>query len=186
MMLFDPVENDAVADHGKSVVQQGLDIAADGRRLKDFKSLLGEIFPGSNVHFYSGGNWSLHELVSFLFTVTGPADLFFSTWALREEPVRSLLLLKDAGIATSISCLLDSRSTQRDNNSVLLAQSNFNKVGFTRCHAKVTVLRNDMWGIAINGSQNYTKNPRIECGVISCDKSIADFHVNWMRNELHD
>ena len=53
-----------------------------------------------------------------------------------------------------------------------------------KCHAKVTVLENDNWGISIVGSANYTRNPRIEAGVLFTLKDVAAFERNWIEKEL--
>ncbi len=176
-----PVKQDL--DMSSNVYQEkNISAIIDARRLKDFKLMLAEIVPGCNVHFYSGGNWSLHELVAYLLTITGCADLYFSTWAIREEPIRAMINWKQSGFVRSIHALLDKRSEHRDAAAIELCRSNFDSVLFDPCHAKVTVIKNDKWAITINGSQNYTKNPRKESGVISCDKTVADFHIKWMQN----
>jgi hypothetical protein len=47
-----------------------------------------------------------------------------------------------------------------------------------KCHAKVTVVENDNWGISIVGSANYTRNPRIEAGVLFTCRNVAAFERN--------
>lgn len=54
-------------------------------------------------------------------------------------------------------------------------------------HAKVTLLCNYATEnyIVIEGSANYTSNPRIEQYVISNDKETYDFHKSWMDEILN-
>ena len=61
-----------------------------------------------------------------------------------------------------------------------------NDIKAAKCHAKVTVIQNETWGISIVSSANYTRNPRIEAGVICNSKEIAEFHKNWIVNELNN
>jgi hypothetical protein len=42
------------------------------------------------------------------------------------------------------------------------------------------VIENDEWSITINGSANYTNNPRIEAGCIIPLKASAEFHRKWI------
>jgi len=169
---------------GSSIATTSGSSIIDARKLSEFKVLLGKLSAGMNIHFSTTGNWSLHDLVAYLLTLTGKADIYFSTWSIREEPVWSMIHWKQSEAVGSIQCLLDHRAPQRDHQTVMLCQDNFDRVAFAKCHAKVTVLVGEKMTIAINGSQNYTRNPRIECGVISTDESVCNFHLTWLKYEI--
>lgn len=148
------------------------------------QDLLDSIFPGlpatKDIHFVTKGDWSTHDLVFHLLKFTGPSQLYFTTYSLREYPVRLILNALDAGMLTSVKCILDSKVKSRLPDVFHLAAHNFADVKLTECHAKITVIKNLEHSITIMGSANWTNNPRIEAGFVSMDKSLADFHIDWM------
>lgn len=148
------------------------------------QDLLDVLFPGlpvsKDIHFISKGDWSTHDLVFHLMKFTGPSELYFTSYSLREYPVRLLLNALDAGMLTSVKCILDSKVKSRLPDVFHLAAHNFAEVKLTECHAKVTVIKNAEHSITIMGSANWTNNPRIEAGFVSMDKALADFHIDWM------
>lgn len=148
------------------------------------QDLLDTLFPGlpvsKDIHFISKGDWSTHDLVFHLMKFTSPSELYFTSYSLREYPVRLLLNALDAGMLTKVKCILDSKVKSRLPDVFHLAAHNFAEVKLTECHAKVTVIKNAEHSITIMGSANWTNNPRIEAGFVSMDKALADFHIDWM------
>jgi hypothetical protein len=145
------------------------------------KRLLECIDKNLHTHYVSDGDWSMHDLIMELLKKYKPAELFITTYALREFSVRQLIMAMDRKELLSVHMLLDYRAQVRTPAVFQLAQMNFNKIYLTSIHAKVTVLRSAACSIAIVGSANWTQNPRVECGVISCDDHVADFHINWIQ-----
>jgi hypothetical protein len=153
--------------------------------LKYFKSQLADIEPNKHYHFNTGGQWSMHELLEYLLNITGPADIFISTWAISEDPVRALMEMKNVGYIRNIKCIFDYKIKEQKSKAFLLAEQNFDKVKLDKCHAKVTVITNASWGITIPGSANYTRNPRIERGIVCTDPEAAEFDLTWMNAILN-
>lgn len=146
------------------------------------KLLLQEIKPGCSVHYVSRGDWSMHDLVMQLLKKYQPAELFISTYALRETPVRQLVMALERKEISSIKMLLDYRAKVRTPQVYELAQMNMNQIYLTSVHAKVCVIKSAAGSIAIVGSANWTTNPKIECGVVTMNDQVAEFHINWMEN----
>jgi hypothetical protein len=140
----------------------------------------------TSYHFASGGVWSTHELLFHLLSFTGPAKVFIATWSITEEPSRMLVHGLNSGLITELNGIFDIRVKQRAPETYAFAKHNFCNARLTVCHAKVTVIKNDLFNISIVGSSNYTNNPRIEAGVISTHKITADFHENWIMAELRN
>jgi hypothetical protein len=63
-------------------------------------------------------------------------------------------------------------------------QYNIADIRLTTCHAKIVVLQNQQWSVAIVGSANFTNNPRIEAGIVSTERAVGDFHRDWMLAEI--
>ncbi len=144
------------------------------------KRLLDQVKEGSTVHFVSDGDWSMHDLVTELLHIYSPADVFITTYAIREFAARQLLNAIDRKQILSVTLLLDARAKTRTPEVYQLANNNFNRIRLTEIHAKVTVIRSAKGSVTIVGSANFTSNPRIEAGVICVNDDVANFHINWI------
>ena len=129
---------------------------------------------GDTIHFISDGVWSMHHLTEFLLQITGPANIHFATWSISEFSARKLCQWLSTGEIIQLKGVLDFRSKNRHIEAFHLAKQNFTELKLANCHAKLTVIHNDRWRIVINGSPNWTENPRLESGTISIDDNTAD------------
>jgi hypothetical protein len=155
-----------------------------GKATQAVQDVIGPVSMGESIHFVSMGEWSSHNLLLYLLDQTGPANVYISTWSVSENAVRQLIDAIYNKQIQKLYCVFDWRVKLRRPEVFSLVQYNISDIRLTTCHAKVTVIQNDTWHIAIVGSANYTNNPRIEAGVIACDKEIAEFHKYWMLAEL--
>lgn len=147
-------------------------------------ALVSAIQPHKTVHYVSDGDWSTHDLVGLLLKRCMPADLFITTYALREFPVRQLILALERNEILSVNMLLDYRARVRTPEVYQLASFNLTKIHLTSIHAKVCVLRGPDVCFTVMGSANWTQNPRIEAGMVSMDKSLAEFHIDWITKAM--
>jgi hypothetical protein len=165
--------------------------STDGRNFQisgSAKEVLSQIIPmmseGNTIHFMSNGIFSMHELLEHLLTMTGPAELYITTWAMTENPVRAIKHMIDQGLITKLNCLFDFKIRKNSPKAFQLASNLVAKLHLAHCHAKATVLLNEKHGVTIIGSANYTRNPRIEAGTICFDRDIALFHADWIMQEM--
>lgn len=132
------------------------------------------------IHFVCPGQWAMHELLLHLLEMTGPAAVYFTTWSLKEYPVRLLIDAMERGKILELHAVLDARVKVRNPEVFHLANQQFSRIRLYDCHAKVVVIENQCWSIAIVGSSNMTNNPRIEAGTLCTVPAIAQFHKNWI------
>lgn len=149
--------------HGVSKVKE---VEYINSAVADLGPIFGELQMGTLVNFSTDGQWSLHKLLQYLLAVTGPAHVCIATWSLTEEPVRALLKLHSKGLLLSMQGLFDHRIVAKSPEAFFLARSFFDRIGFGKSHAKLITIRNDSWSIAVVGSSNFTRNPRLEAGVL--------------------
>jgi hypothetical protein len=142
----------------------------------DLGPIFGQLRMDTVVDFYTDGRWSLHQLVRHLLTVTGPADVYLATWTITEDPVRSLVQLKQAGQIRALYGLFNHKVRERAPGAFHLAREQFTAVGEGKVHAKVTVIMNEQWALRVVGSANYSRNPRLEAGDIVLNRQSAEFH----------
>jgi len=150
------------------------------------KLLVEAIKTSEHVHFISDGDWSMHDLVMQLLTIYKPAQLYITTYAIREFPIRQLILAQERGEITNVKMLLDYRAKVRTPEVFHLASMNINSIFLTSIHAKVTVIKSDVGCVTIVASANWTQNPRIEAGLVSTNKDVAEFHINWIEKVMTD
>lgn len=140
----------------------------------------GTLKPNKNYHFMSNGDWSMYHLVNHFLKQTGAAHLYLATWSISEFSARQLTDWLNKGRILSITALVDYRSKNRHASAFYLAKQNFSQIKIAYCHAKVSIIETDDFKISINGSANWTENPRIESGVVSTDKATAQAHKKWI------
>lgn len=139
------------------------------------------------VHFYTDGEWSMHHLLTSLLMISGPAELFISTYALSETSCRTLAQLKlEDRMVTRINCVIDNRVDTRSAGSLQLLRGIADRLTLRACHAKATVIIGCNATITVVGSANYTENKRMEIGLIDCTEAVADFHRNWITKLLDE
>jgi hypothetical protein len=148
------------------------------------QEVFGSISQDRILPFVSLGDWSTHDLLFFLLEQTGPARVYFTTWAISEYAIRQLYNLIGQGMILELKGIFDYRNGIRKPAELQFLEKISTEIKPAKCHAKVTVLENENWGISIVGSANFTRNPRIEAGVIFTMKEVAAFERNWIEKEL--
>lgn len=157
-----------------------------GKANAKLNQVIGPVNPNESIHFASLGDWSTHDLLFYLLQISGPASVFFTTWAISEYAIRQLYNFIQEGLILELHGIFDYRNGVRKPAELQFLQQITTNIKPAKCHAKVTVIINDAWGICIVGSANYTRNPRIEAGVICSEKSVAEFHRDWIIKELNE
>jgi len=189
MTLFssnDLVIKDPVKPQRGSVKTVGPSLMKIGRSRQKLEEVFGVINQDSSIHYASFGDWSTHDLLFYLIQQTGPAKVYFTTWAISEFAIRQLYLFIEQGLILELKGIFDYRNGIRKPAELQFLQKITTDIKPAKCHAKVTVIENDRWGICVVGSANYTRNPRIEAGVLCSDRRVAMFHRDWILNELND
>ena len=149
------------------------------------KLLLDQLQPGKVTFYLSDGDWSMHDLVMQLIKRFQPAELYITTYALREFSVRQLILAIDRKEITAVNMLLDYRAPIRTPAVHTMAAMNF-KIFLLSVHAKVTVIRSPAGCVTITGSANWTTNPKLESGVISLDPELAAWYIENIKKVMAD
>ena len=167
-----------------SIPFAGSNLLTIGKANEKLHQVFGKVIDGQSVHYASLGDWSTHDLLFFLLEQTGPARVYFTTWAISEYAIRQLYQFIEHGLILELKGIFDYRNGIRKPAELQFLQKITTDIKAAKCHAKVTVIENGHWGISVVGSANYTRNPRIEAGVLCCDKTVAAFHRDWILKEL--
>lgn len=146
---------------------------------------LGRVEQGSTKHFYSDGAFNLIQLVTYLLKQTGPAHVLLTSYSIAEESVRVLHRKVESGEILDIRFLVDNRVKSMSPKPFdVLARSFPGRYRCRAIHAKVALVYNDKWKITVIGSQNATRNPKLERGIIHTDENIFQFDLKMLEYEF--
>jgi hypothetical protein len=156
-----------------------------GRSMAQLQSAIGDLDHNLVIQFCTGGRWSMHQLLNYMLLKTGPAKIWMTTWTITEQPMRALLQMINDGLITELNAILDYRIERRKPEAFQLATNLITRIKLTKCHAKVLVVQNDTWNIAVITTANFSNNPRIEAGAIFTDMASAEFHKKWIDDVIN-
>jgi hypothetical protein len=143
---------------------------------KFFKKYLSNVRADHTYHFWTGGQWNMHDLLIYLLSITGKANLYVTTYAISEDSVRRLIYLKEQNLLGEIQCVFDFTAKEQKNSAYTLCKQHFN-VTLTRMHAKVCIVQNEKWSMIVTGSANWTRNPKAERQLMCTSREVVDEDV---------
>lgn len=175
MLLFDTRTDDKAAD--VCAVNGSNAELINAASYKYFKQYFNTLEPQRHYHFWTGGQWSMHDLLAFLLTLTGPADCWVSTYAISEDAIRRMVHFKSLGLLTDVHFLFDFSAKEQKTSALMMARENFN-VALTSMHAKTLLLMNDKINLVVSGSANWTRNPKAERQMLCTCRNIVELDKN--------
>ena len=147
--------------------------------------------PGQAYHLISNGKYDFWTWIPVLLEEIGYADEFYgSTWTMNRQNCQELLRLFDQARIRKIGFLTGLYFKRRETAVYALLMTGLTerrqRYVCLENHAKVTLLANHKTGdyLTVEGSANYTANPRIEQYCITNDRTVYDFHKAWMEEIL--
>lgn len=146
--------------------------------------------PGESFHIVSNGRFDYWLFVPVTIALLGrPLEAFYgSTWTMNRANVLQLFALLDAGKIRAASILTGTYFKRRETavaNTLIegLSTRGGRYVAFQN-HAKVMLLASPPDFITIEGSANFTANPRLETSVVTNDRELYEFHRAWAEEIL--
>lgn len=144
---------------------------------------------GGRVVGMTKGQFSLLDLIRALLERIGPANVWLSTWTAGIRDVRNAALLLDAGTILSLTLLVDRSFAARQPKYCAAVRRVFGdeSIRCTKTHAKIALLRNEAWDVAVRSSMNLNRNPRFEQYDIDSNAAICGFfqaHFDEMSSEM--
>jgi hypothetical protein len=127
---------------------------------------IGDIKQDTIKPFFSKGRWSSHELLIYLLSISGPANVFISTFSIGEASVRAFFHAYENKHLLSLKVLIDYTAKKHRPELLNFAENIGIDIKISNNHSKIILIENDKWKITVVGSGNMTPNPRFEAGVI--------------------
>jgi len=146
---------------------------------------------GESLHVVADGKFDFWTFTPHIIELMGGrADEFYaSTWTMNRTNALEILELYDTGKVGEIN-LLSGLYFKRRETAVYatiaegIQQRGQRYIAFAN-HAKVLLLGNDQHRVTVEGSANFTGNPRLEQYVVTNDPKVFDFHKQWMGEMLN-
>lgn len=164
-------------------------------RLKLKKEKVAEVLTervekGTSIHFISNGNFDYWNIVTRMIELHGlkKAEFFGSTWTMNDANVQSLLGMIDDGTIAKASMVVGLYFLHREPvvADTLKCGLEDRAQRFKACenHAKVVLISDGIDFLVMEGSANFTANPRIEQFVLNNDEGLFNFHKDWMNGYI--
>jgi len=133
------------------------------------------LLKNQTIPFIQKGEWAIHELLPFLLSETGKADVRIATFNIAEESLRAIFFMLEKREIDSIKLLLDMNVRRHKLELLLFAANIMPDVRLTSNHSKILLVENSDWKIGVVGSANLNKNPRYESGFIFTNTEYYDY-----------
>lgn len=146
---------------------------------------------GTTRHILSNAKYDFWTWVAVVCDLMGGriAELYGSTWTMSRINVEDMFSQYDQGRIGKISILTGVYFKRRESSvyATLLAGLASREGRFVcfENHTKVLLLGTDPNYITIEGSANFTSNPRLEQYTMTNDKGLYVFHRTWMEEMLN-
>ncbi|OQA02215.1 MAG: hypothetical protein BWY71_00097 [Planctomycetes bacterium ADurb.Bin412] len=146
---------------------------------------------GESLHLISDGSYDFWRFVPYLVSRLGPADeCSGSTWTMSRSNIHELLDLYDRQKIRRVALLigLDFKHRKPDiwENLERELIRRGQRLKSLAIHAKIILLQAGEQYLTLEGSANFTGNPRIEQFVITNSQPLYEFHSGWMETIFHD
>lgn len=148
--------------------------------------IIGAITTGRSICYTTKGRWSAHDLLAYILKMTGPADVWFTSWSMTPKPIEDVIQMAQSGKILSLNIVLDRRVRTTAPETIALANFHKCRIRFSDIHAKIMVIRSPTMSVAVVTSQNMTRNRRVEAGVILADRDVAEFYRKIIEKLMQD
>lgn len=146
-------------------------------------------FSNESLHIVSNGTFDYFTIIPHIIKLSNGfvTDFYFSTWTMSRENVIQIIDLYDRGLLKNVNALTGEYFRTRESKVFSILDESLThrkqRLFANKNHAKVTLLQINEDYFVIEGSANFTANPRIEQFILSNSKDLFNFHKAWM-NEI--
>jgi hypothetical protein len=145
---------------------------------------------GETIHIVSNGSFDYWNFVPVcLRLLKKPAEEFYgSTWTMSRPNALQLLQLFDDRRIRKITLFSGLYFKRRESAAYATVASGLTdrrqRFLCFENHTKIILLAAGHERIVIEGSANFTANPRVEQNTVTNDADLYDFHRSWMEDHL--
>lgn len=180
MALFDTSETEITLNGTGGVATDEREIMRVCGKFSKLARAIGDIRHGQTTHFITKGSWALHDLLKYVLSLTGPAEVKGFTWSISMPAATMLLKLIESGRIEKMWLITDGLMTKLSAAALAVLNPHCEKIALTGNHSKGFIVSNAEWKISVISSANFSNNPRIEGGSISTNPEVYRMHEEWI------
>jgi hypothetical protein len=190
LFKFRKFENRVETQEGitpRMVRMEGKRRMVDALKRKAARDLLDRLpEEGEFFHIVSDGKFDYWSLVPIIVEMAGlrNVELHASTWTLNRPNALEMLEMIDDGRLSKINLLTGTYFKRRESAVYATIANGLAARGSRiRClenHAKVAILNVGNSGFIMEGSANFTANPRIEQNIVAKSAELYAHHKKWI------
>lgn len=162
----------------------------NGMKKEELSKLL-DVLPeeGESFHLISNGKYDYYTFIPTILDHVGHIDEFWgSTWTMNRANLEDLFSLFDSGKIDTMNIITGLFFKRRETSvyATLVDGMSRRKQKVKSCenHAKILLIRSGEKYYVVEGSANWTANPRIEQNMITQSKELYNFHKGWMQEYI--
>lgn len=145
--------------------------------------------PGETLHVVSNGTFDYWNFAPVILQILGRSAVFYgSTWTMNRSNVLQLLALYDNKKLSSVTMFSGLYFKRREPAVyTTLAAGLIDRGQRFLCfenHTKIMLIGAPPDWIVMEGSANFTANPRLEQNTVTNDEQLYNFHKEWMEELL--
>lgn len=148
-----------------------------------------DLINGNTQYFITNGNWSMYDLlIRLVDKIVSPVEVFLTFYSMTELSARILAKMVQEGKIRQLTIIYDRKSEIRYPNVHQILQG-IARMKPVHIHAKLMLVRSIDTNnhITVLGSANWTRNPRIECGIYDTNPAHANLFIEWFQQHFtHD
>lgn len=150
---------------------------------KNIAEAIGEIGPDQFIWVPSLGNWSAHNMATYLAAQIGRCEMWFSSWAISENPIRKLITNEHINLRGAV--LSDRTPTECPAAHQLLV-ANLDSILLTKNHSKGFVLIGEELSVSVTMTANFTENRRVELYSITTNERVIEAHLSLYKTLIDE
>ena len=162
----------------------------NGMKKEELSKLL-DVLPeeGESFHLISNGKYDYYTFIPTILNHVGHIDEFWgSTWTMNRANLEDLFNLFDAGKIDTMNIITGLYFKRRETSvyATLVDGMSRRKQKVKSCenHAKILLIQSGEKYYVVEGSANWTANPRVEQNMITQSKELYNFHKGWMQEYI--
>ena len=163
----------------------------DRQRLKTLADIFPTLpAPGEAHHIITNGKFDFYDALPRVLELgeMQNATVTAATWCCNRRCALDLIDRIESGQIGTMQLVVGLYLKRREQAVFSTLATGLTKHGqkllATECHAKIFTIQHAQNYITIEGSANWTSNPRIEQFTVSNDRGLHDFHSRWINDAI--
>ena len=150
------------------------------------REAIGPLQRDRTTFFVTAGSWAMHDLLRYVLSLTGPAEVKCFTWAVSIPGAQEIIKLITSGQITKCDFMAHYLMRKMCATAMAMLQNHCHRCVGACNHSKGFILKNNNWKVSCIASANYSNNPTIESGALTTSPEVYDMNEKWLEPIFKD